>query len=298
MNKKRRKQVEKKIEGLKRQMDILIKKKNIDSEYKVDDNLSHIIIDRDRLIQVLSNLISNAIKYTHENGKIIVNVTKEGDNIKFSLIDTGIGIPKEEYEKIFERFYQIDSSYTRKAGGSGLGLSICKGLVEAMDGKIWVESELDKGTTFSFLLPIKTDVELKKEMHFQLFKSLEEKGLKPSDKEKIDQMIKRGYLTDEGRIIESITPQELEGLGYIKIDYEKIIKIVIEKLEKILGPMAIEAARSIKGIEISKDNKITITGEGKQVLYDLITNYEKFLGPIGKVLANEEIGETLSKLHL
>ena len=74
--------------------------------------------------------------------------------MQFEVRDTGLGIPKEAQDKLFSRFYQVDSSMKRKVGGSGLGLSVCKGLVELMKGKIWFESEIGKGTTFYFTLPI------------------------------------------------------------------------------------------------------------------------------------------------
>jgi hypothetical protein len=213
------------------------------------------------------------------------------------VIDTGIGIAKKDFGKIFKRFSQVESHLTRKVGGSGLGLSICKAMVEAMDGKIWFESQLGKGSTFSFLLPIKISGKPKEEKNIRLFKSLKERGFEPTDRKKIERMIEKGFITRGGRIKEGITPQELEMLGYIKIDYEKIIRILIDKLEKIIGPMAVEAAKSIDGIEISKDNKVVIKGEKKKVLHDLIANYENFLGPLGRVLAREEISQTLSKME-
>jgi signal transduction histidine kinase/CheY-like chemotaxis protein len=112
--------------------------------------------DPARLKQIILNLISNALKFT-DNGEIIVHVENETDNnspdnIRFSVIDTGIGIPKEKLETIFASFTQADSSTTRKYGGTGLGLTISKTLTEMMDGKIRVESEEGKGSTFSFFV--------------------------------------------------------------------------------------------------------------------------------------------------
>ena len=113
-----------------------------------------VIGDPIRLKQVLVNLIGNAIKFT-ENGHIIVEVKKLDEKDKkvllhFSISDTGIGIPEDKIDKIFENFTQADSSTTRKYGGTGLGLSICKHIVEMMGGKIWVESKLGVGSTFYF----------------------------------------------------------------------------------------------------------------------------------------------------
>lgn len=107
-----------------------------------------------RLQQILFNLIGNSIKFTN-NGQITVKLYQDGKNYLFEIRDTGIGIDKANYEKIFDVFLQIDSSITvRKYQGVGIGLSVCKKLVEALGGKIWVESEIGKGSVFYFQLPI------------------------------------------------------------------------------------------------------------------------------------------------
>ena len=116
----------------------------------------YIMGDPTRLRQILINLAGNSLKFT-EKGEIAINVKilkKENDKVSlhFTVKDTGIGIPKEKQAKIFESFSQVDSSTTRKYGGTGLGLSICKQLAELMGGKIWVESEISKGSTFHLTL--------------------------------------------------------------------------------------------------------------------------------------------------
>ncbi|MFS4458411.1 ATP-binding protein [Bdellovibrio sp. HCB2-146] len=114
-----------------------------------------VVGDPTRLRQILFNLIGNAIKFT-QTGKIAVRVgfdTKEKRNIRFAIQDTGTGIPKEKQHLLFQNFVQADSSITRKFGGSGLGLTISKNLVELMGGQIWFESEEDHGSTFYFTLP-------------------------------------------------------------------------------------------------------------------------------------------------
>jgi PAS domain S-box-containing protein len=110
-----------------------------------------------RLRQVLLNLVGNAIKFT-ESGEVSLCVTSDGDSsvptaLRFTITDTGIGIPDETLGRVFERFMQADSSTTRRFGGSGLGLTISKRLVEAMGGRIWVESVVGKGSVFSFAVP-------------------------------------------------------------------------------------------------------------------------------------------------
>ena len=110
--------------------------------------------DQDRVVQVINNLISNAIKFSPNKSIIIVSCAADADNVIFSVRDSGLGIPKEKQGEIFTKFYQVDTTLARKAGGTGLGLVICKGIVEAHGGKIWFESEEGKGSLFSFSLPL------------------------------------------------------------------------------------------------------------------------------------------------
>ena len=115
-------------------------------------NLPLIEVDEDRLMQVMINLIGNAIKFT-PSGEIIISANEEDDNIHITVSDTGIGISKNIINNLFERFYQGDASTKRKYGGTGLGLHICKLIIDAHNGKIWVESEEGVGTTIHVTLP-------------------------------------------------------------------------------------------------------------------------------------------------
>jgi PAS domain S-box-containing protein len=114
-----------------------------------------LIIESDvsRLRQILINFVSNSLKFT-SNGFIEIGVKKVGDFVQFHVTDSGIGIPKEYHEQIFERFRQVDQDHNRKYGGNGLGLAISKRLVELLGGAIWMESEPGKGSTFYFLVPM------------------------------------------------------------------------------------------------------------------------------------------------
>jgi two-component system phosphate regulon sensor histidine kinase PhoR len=110
--------------------------------------------DRNYLEQVLINLLDNAIKYTPEGGRITISaIENNSEEIQFSVGDNGIGIPKEDLPRIFERFYRVDKGRSQELGGTGLGLSIVKHLVQAHGGRIWVESRLGEGSTFYFTLP-------------------------------------------------------------------------------------------------------------------------------------------------
>ncbi len=108
--------------------------------------------DKIKVVQILKNLLNNSIKFTHE-GKIEIGIKDNKEHIKFFVKDTGIGIEPDLKDKIFERFRQAEVAMSRNYGGTGLGLAIAKGYIELMNGKIWVESEKDKGSTFYFELP-------------------------------------------------------------------------------------------------------------------------------------------------
>ena len=127
--------------------------KSLSLTYEIDPRIPELVSgDPDRLRQILTNLISNAVKFT-ETGSVEVRAfldlqTESEALIKFSVKDTGIGIPREQHQVIFDLFRQADGSLTRKYGGTGLGLTICARLVDLMGGGIWVESEVGKGATF------------------------------------------------------------------------------------------------------------------------------------------------------
>jgi len=120
---------------------------------KIPGEFPAVNCDGERVKQVLHNLVDNAIKFIPKNGEITIGAKDERDKVTIIVSDNGIGIPKEEQEKIFDRFYESGSYLKHKTGSTGLGLAIAKGIVEAHGGKIWVESEVGKGSTFYFTLP-------------------------------------------------------------------------------------------------------------------------------------------------
>jgi len=121
---------------------------------KLASQLPMVKADRQKLHLVLANLLSNAIKFTPEGGRIEVEVEARENEVRVSVRDTGIGIPSREQERIFDRFYQVEPSLTRRFEGIGLGLSIAKGMVELHGGRIWVESLEGMGSSFTFALPL------------------------------------------------------------------------------------------------------------------------------------------------
>lgn len=135
---------------------ILSEEKGVSLTFSIEPIKPKVRIDQVRLSQVMHNLLSNAIRHTPKGGKIEVEVRLErAEGVMVSVQDTGTGIPEADQDMIFERFYRVDRSRTRSTGGTGLGLAIVKQLVDLHGGKVWVESQLGKGSRFSFSLPVK-----------------------------------------------------------------------------------------------------------------------------------------------
>ena len=164
------------VEYVRTSLDNLAKEKNISLTSLMCDEVDELYIDPQRIEQILTNLVSNAIKFTPENGEIKIIIDKVsgdlirtknlieqdknaicGDYARISVQDNGIGISPEDIVKVFDKFQQIENSLNRKVGGTGLGIPIAKQLVEAHRGFIWVESEPNVGSTFSIALPALAD---------------------------------------------------------------------------------------------------------------------------------------------
>ena len=131
------------------------KSKNINVSYKFSDQNISILSNRDYVKQIFLNLIDNAIKYTPENKDVYVEVYYDKNNLVIKVGDNGIGIPKEDIKRIFERFYRVDKARTRKMGGTGLGLSIAKEILDRNNGNIDIKSEEGKGTEVVIRIPTK-----------------------------------------------------------------------------------------------------------------------------------------------
>jgi two-component system, OmpR family, phosphate regulon sensor histidine kinase PhoR len=128
--------------------------KEIQVELDQTGELPDIAGDRRRLAEILQNLLDNATQYTLPGGRITLNAVTRDADVVFTVSDTGIGIPKSDQSRIFERFYRVDAARSREAGGTGLGLAIAKHLVEVHGGRIWVDSEIGQGSQFHFSIPI------------------------------------------------------------------------------------------------------------------------------------------------
>lgn len=143
------------VNEVSKEMNLLLEKKELKFNLNLDKNLPKAVFDKDRIMQVLINLMNNALKFT-EKGSISIATQKKDKTIKISVADTGFGIKKEDIEKLFHMFEQLEKSGDRKTGGTGLGLAISKEIIEKHNGKIWAESKPGKGTSFCFTLPVVT----------------------------------------------------------------------------------------------------------------------------------------------
>ncbi|MCU0343533.1 MAG: ATP-binding protein [Ignavibacterium sp.] len=132
-------------------------RKRISLNFVSDGNEIIVYIDKDKFEKIINNILSNAFKFTPDDGSIKVIVNQHNENLKITVSDTGVGIPKEKLQKIFDRFYQVNGSHTREQEGTGIGLSLTKELVELHKGNIEVESEEGKGSTFIISIPLGTD---------------------------------------------------------------------------------------------------------------------------------------------
>jgi two-component system phosphate regulon sensor histidine kinase PhoR len=133
--------------------------KKINIQNSVQENLSCIWADRDRLTQIMVNILDNAVKFTQESGSVFIEASQKDKYTVLTITDTGIGVPKEEVQRLGERFYRVDRSRSRDLGGTGLGLSIVKHLMIAHGGKIEIESQLGRGTKVLLYFPLKNTLD-------------------------------------------------------------------------------------------------------------------------------------------
>ncbi len=249
------------IAGTLKPIAISAHKKGIEQSYNVSPDVPNIILgDPGRLRQILINLLGNAIKFT-ESGEVVVSVevesqTEDEVSLHFAVSDTGIGIAEDKKEHIFDTFTQADSSTTRKYGGTGLGLSISSRLVEMMKGKIWVESEAGKGSTFHFtarfgIFHESVKQELSQEIVNSEYKSLDNQT-KDEDGQKVHILI-----AEDNDISQKLAVRILEREGYsieVANDGEEVLEslkkghfdivLMDVQMPKMDGIMAAQAIRS------------------------------------------------------
>ncbi|MGE5660203.1 MAG: ATP-binding protein [Actinomycetota bacterium] len=192
----------------------LFEQKGLKAIKEIEEGIPELIGDRDRLIQVVINLISNSVKFT-DQGSITCRANKIDQEVRVSIIDTGIGISEADQPKVFEKFKQVGDTLTDKPKGTGLGLPICKQIIEHHGGKIWVESELGKGSIFSFTLPLAlTEVETTiSQLEMDAFlKQLKDHVARTSSAEEKEQ--KTILVVDDDISLRKLLRQQLEAEGY------------------------------------------------------------------------------------
>lgn len=245
--------------------------KSIQIEVEVPEQLPAVYGDPEKIEQILTNIIGNSIKFTAEGGKILITAKllspeKEGGprhTVAVYVKDTGIGIPPEHLEPIFEKFHQVEGSLHRSVSGTGLGLAITKGLVEAHQGKIWVESEVGKGSTFTFTLPISEGE--RREPHFRFILDKEFQRAQENDSPLTLFLIQ---VLDERGEVEKVLLDKLEEKVKQCLCREADILLRREK-EKILAALC-EA--NLKGTQVIRQRieeeiqKHPLEGQGAPVL--------------------------------
>lgn len=191
----------------------LFEQNHLHLDKNIDADLPEVSGDRDKLIQVMVNLISNAVKFTPK-GSVGCKVYRKDDEIVVSVTDTGIGIAPEDHLAVFEQFKQVGDTLTDKPKGTGLGLPICKEIVEHHGGRIWLESELGKGSTFSFALPLVKSAPQRKPIHIEdLVRQLKEQVAQSNLN--IQGKAASILIVDDDESIRSLLKQELTDGGYL-----------------------------------------------------------------------------------
>ncbi|WP_050753162.1 PAS domain S-box protein [Pseudobacteroides cellulosolvens] len=276
--------------------------KGLELLYAFSSNIPpYLVGDPNRLQQVLNNLISNAIKFT-DNGDVSIEVRKKSISddyieLQFSVTDTGIGISPEGMERLFKSFSQVDSSYTRRYGGTGLGLVISRQLVEMMSGKIWVESEAGKGSTFYFTLPFRVG---SKPYEKPIISSDEKRCAKKLnilivEDDEVNRFVLSNMLNEKGYTVD-IACNGLEALKAYKESRYDLILMDIQMPEMD----GVEATKHIRQLEIEAGNQRNIPIIALTA-YALHGDREKFLALgmdeyISKPIVMEEMYVTIDKV--
>ncbi|MFQ5636913.1 MAG: response regulator [bacterium] len=248
------------VEGVADMLSTRAVKKNLEMLCYVNPDLPYWVVgDPTRVRQILVNLTTNAIKFTQQ-GEVYLSVSptdaRASDTqvgLHFSVQDTGIGIPKEHQEKIFEKFAQADTSTTREFGGTGLGLSISKSLVDMMQGRIWVESEEGKGSTFHFEIDLTIGQGKQRDQSEYIYPKLNEINILIIDDNRTNRLILRKTLTAWGfKVWEADSGRE--GIALLQEKQTKFDLVILD--HQMPGMDGVEVARVIR--EDLKNNKIKL----------------------------------------
>ena len=201
----------------------LFEQKGLKLSMDIEDNLPEVYCDQEKVVRVVINLLSNAVKFTTK-GTVTCLCRKTEDYIMVSIVDQGIGIAQEDQERVFEKFKQIGDTLTDKPNGTGLGLPICKQIVEYHGGQIWVESEPGKGSRFSFTLPKNQGTDVRTVEVEALVNPLTEHDRIGAFTQDVTE--KKILVVDDNTNIRNFLRQELEAVGYIVIEAEDGFKAI------------------------------------------------------------------------
>ena len=219
----------------------LLPRQGLEIINKIPTDLPSVLADDHRIQQILINLISNAINHT-DTGSVTLNAFVRGAEVVIQVSDTGKGIPNDKFEELFEKFTQLDDINTRKSSGTGLGLSIVKKLVELHNGKIWVESAMGEGSTFSFTLPI-------------TYKDAESISLSDSATARVQAMSRRvrGDNTEE-RAIELPLDTDQKDTHILIVDDESVNRMIIRAFLKNCDYKISEAENGEHALKLLEEN--------------------------------------------
>ena len=233
-------------------------KKHIELKALFQTSLPNIYFDPDRIKEVFVNLITNAIKFTPNNGKVTVEIKDKNNKIECSVADTGVGIAEENLGKIFGRFQQFGRTPGPGAKGTGLGLAITKELVEMHNGKIWVESEPGKGSKFTFTLPKHTAVSIVKEAI--------DSGIKWAKKENAKMSLVVVSLTEINKLRQKLSSETVDS---ILQDMEEVLKNSLRREE---GDEAIKGIGEIIVVlaNCAKENSLRVEGRLEHILEEYL----------------------------
>jgi signal transduction histidine kinase len=248
--------VEKMIKEVDETMQASAGLKGIKINTEIERDISELHVDKDRISQVVINILNNAIKFSPEGSIINVRVKKQDDDVLFEVQDFGRGIPKEHHQKIFQTFYQVDSGTDVKFGGAGLGLAICYGIVFAHGGRIWVEStgKPGEGSTFRFTLPIESVSDIEKR-----FRGVDIFGLGTSANEYEDPRVNR-VLGEMGRLeIQTSTSQDSHGEADLSGETRNNIVDETQNNNSIKKINELNKNLELQNIQLQKLNEIKAT---------------------------------------
>jgi PAS domain S-box-containing protein len=283
------------LEGLKASLQPQLEQKELDLQIQMTDELDDIVADDMRLKQIMLNLITNAIKFSHANGMIIVRVARFGTNVEFAVQDFGVGIPSDETEKLFKPFQQTQSG-AKKSEGTGLGLSITKKLIELHGGSVSVISEWEKGSTFVARMPMmvrsgEEGGQVVEQMASVLHKSsAPQRVLVVEDKPHARQILQT-YLTEAGYVVD-FAVNGVEALEKAKTWKPDAITL------DVLLPMkdGWQVLRELKQHPLCKDIPVIIISmvDERNVGFGLGAA-EYFVKPVQKEVLTAAVGKVISQ---